>query len=164
MAKRSRKLMCYYPDEEVVGVKIVPTVKAVSGRSLEDITKIRPTQVHYSESMSVFGMSLNDGQKVIGGDEYDCNKTETMPSKLRRIDVIFQSDEQMFHSIVFYGETTLRIGQPEQQSILGDLRGSRVESFVMEPGEELLGCEIHHGRMCTYGIVWLTWQPVKPER
>ena len=53
-----------------------------------------------------------------------------MPVRLSRIEIMFQKDEQLLHSIKFYGETVVHIGQSDEQSIFSDLKASRVETLT----------------------------------
>ena len=65
-------------------------------------------------TMDVFGMSMSDGQRVIGGDESDADMTAELPEKLTRIEVIFSKNESFLHSMNFIGETVVHIGLTDE--------------------------------------------------
>ena len=94
-------------------------------------------------------MSMSDGQRVIGGDEDEANMTAELPKNLTRIEVIFNKDESFFHSMNFIGETVVHIGLTdewlEKKGWDDGYKAGRVETVTLEPGEELIGCEMHHG-------------------
>ena len=72
----------------------------------------------------------------------------------------FRRDETFIHSIVFTGNTVITIGVTDEMTIgfdVGAHRG-RVETINFDDGEELLACEIHHSKECTFGITWVKWQ------
>ena len=62
----------------------------------------------------------------------------------------------------FIGETVVHIGYTDEEREKwgwGDgAKAGRVETVTLEPGEELIGCEIHHDGYNTYGVTWLTWR------
>ena len=124
----------------MTGKKVIPDVDQLAILSRE----LRPTKVHYKWTMKVFGMSMSDGQRVIGGDESLPLKTAELPEKLTRIEVIFRKDEWHLHSMRFIGETVLHIGYTDQEHWSDNWKAGRVETVTLEPGEELIGCEIHY--------------------
>ena len=42
------------------------TIPNLGNLELSDIVNLKPTQVHYSKSMGIFGLSMSNGQKLIG--------------------------------------------------------------------------------------------------
>ena len=118
--------------------------------------------------MSVFGMTLTDGTKTIGGDEFYADKTADMPENLTKIEVCFTEAEEDFHHIVFIGSTTVYIGdtkEVDERTKKTDFHAGRVETVVLAPGEQLLGCEMyydHHilGNGFMRGITFLIWKAV----
>ena len=109
-------------------------------------------------------MSMSDGQRVIGGNELlgKADYTAELPKKITRIEVIFRKNEKFMHSMNFIGETVVHIGDTdekiEKQGYNDRHKAGRVETVTFEPGEELIGCEIHTSEFFTYGVTWLTWR------
>ena len=64
--------------------------------------------------MLVFGMTLTDGTKTIGGDEKYANKTADMPENLTKIEVCLMKNEYNLHHIVFIGSTTVYMGKTKE--------------------------------------------------
>ena len=61
--------------------------------------------------------------------------------------------------MTFIGETVLHIGLTDELvRNSADWKAGRVETVTLEPGEELIGCEMHHGGGWTFGVTWLTWR------
>ena len=115
--------------------------------------------------MEVFGITLTDGTKTIGGYEDWADKTADMPENLTKIEVCFTKDESWFHHIVFIGSTTVYIGitkedDEERWKNHPHLHAGRVETVVLAPGEQLLGCEMYHDVSYTRGVTFLIWKAV----
>ena len=112
-------------------------------------------------------MTLTDGTKTIGGYEEWANKTADMPENLTKIEVCFRKSEDWMHHIIFYGSTTVYMGLTKEwdegQKYTGNHAG-RVETVVLAPGEQLLGCEMYHDGMyhgsATRGLTFLIWKAV----
>jgi hypothetical protein len=114
--------------------------------------------------MGVFGMSMNNGQKLIGAFGLcanKCDQTVDLPEGLAMITVYFTKDEQWLHSMIFYGATTVYVGCKRDDDIkrTTDNRRGRFASFELEEGEELLGCELHYEKRGTFGVTWIKWRP-----
>lgn len=88
-------------------------------------------------------MMLSDGQKETCNS--NCNREDLLPTNIRQIDVFFRKHEKSFHSMIFYGDTTLLIGfTPETDKEFyrlfpNDVKGRR-ETFHVPEGEKLIGC------------------------
>jgi len=75
---------------------------------------------------------------------------------IRKIDTIFTKDERNLHHIVFtYGDGA--------KGVIGDFSREedpgRRETFKLEDGEQLLGCELDHSKQMTFGVTWIVWLP-----
>jgi hypothetical protein len=125
---------------------MIPSVESVTGHSVEHIFTLTPRHLHYNEYMWVFGMTLSTGIRKIGGAEVFARKTANIPTHLTKIEVVFRKDEYNIHHMVFHGETTVHIGRTKQEDEMFKVgeRAGRVERVTLAPGEELLGCEMHH--------------------
>jgi hypothetical protein len=92
-------------------------------------------------------MSVSNGAKELSDPER-LNKEVSLPKNITKIEVFAFLDDRSFHSIVFYGDTTVNVGlTPEYDLWQENLRGYRKgtgNTFVVPPGERLLGCEISH--------------------
>ena len=100
-----------------------------------ELLELRPTKVHFSQSMGVFGMSMSDGSRVQGG-AYKCDLTRTLPNLLRKIEVIFRQQENQLHSIIFHGkDTSLHVGwtddRIERSRLPASFKSNRVESLQL---------------------------------
>ena len=93
--------------------------------------------------MYVFGMTLTDDKRKIGGG-YKAHRESKVPEKLTCIEVSFRKNEDLLHSLRFIGETVVRIGFTDDKWTDDEYKAGRVETVTIEPGEELLGCEMHH--------------------
>ena len=82
-----------------------------------------------------------------------------LPRGLTEIQVAFQKDEKLVHSIKFVGESVLEIGAVDTDETDKDRRKARVESFVIKSDESLVGCEIYlnSNDKCVYGFRWMKW-------
>ena len=123
--------------------------------------------VHFHYSLAAFGMSMNDGQKVICGREAWAEHTAELPEKITRIDMTFRKGEHMLHSIKFIiqidtGEETkeeaviLQVGGSYHEEKEQEKPG-RVATVSLGPNEELFGCELHHGSNDAQIPAGLTW-------
>ena len=112
--------------------------------------------------MWVFGMTLTDGTKTIGGKEGWANSTADMPENLTKVEVCFRKNESEFHHIIFYGSTTVYMGwtKEDDERWTTDCHAGRVETVVLAPGEQLLGCEMYHDDEYTRGVTFLIWKAV----
>jgi hypothetical protein len=124
----------------ISGSKNVPRQEKISAHN---VSTMRPIKINCYESggheyLYYFGLSMSDGQKEI---HPGCNKEHTLPENITRIEMFIQKSEFTFHSMVFYGNTTLRIGSTFafDQKYPAERRG-RQETFVVPAGERLLGC------------------------
>ena len=99
--------------------------------------------LHYEKYMYVFGMTLTDDKRTIGGS-YKAHRDSKVPEKLTCIEVSFRKNEDFLHSLRFIGETRVRIGAADGKYTNDDYKAGRVETVTFEPGEGLIGCEIHH--------------------
>ena len=89
-------------------------------------------------------MMLSDGQKEMTNEK--CNREDLLPTNIRQIDVFLRAGERAIHSMIFYGDTTLKIGfTPETDMKLSrsgyhhDVKGRR-DTFLVPEGEKLIGC------------------------
>ena len=107
-------------------------------------------------------MTLTDGTKTIGG-YWSADKTADMPENLTKIEVCFTKDEWYFHHMIFYGSTTVYMGttkeDDEARKDYPDCHAGRVETVVLAPGEQLLGCEMYYDYR-TRGVTFLIWKAV----
>ena len=115
--------------------------------------------------MAVFGMTLTDGTKTIGGKYNYLDRTADMPENLTKIEVCFRKGEYGFHNMIFYGSTTVYMGwtkeDDERWKDRPEWHAGRVETVVLAPGEQLLGCEMYHGKYGgTVGVRFLIWKAV----
>ena len=68
------------------------------------------------------------------------------------------------HHMIFYGSTTVYMGLTKEDDE-GEWKdrpkahAGRVETVVLAPGEQLLGCEMYHDT-CTFGVTFLIWKAV----
>ena len=91
--------------------------------------------------------------------------TADMPENLTKIEVCFKKSELFFHHIVFIGSTTVYMGltreddEGRNKDYLSYHAG-RVETVVLAPGEQLLGCEMYHDGHNTRGVTFLIWKAV----
>ena len=88
-----------------------------------------------------FGLSMSDGVSMQVGEK--CNRKAELPTGLTRIQVAFTKSEMLIHSIKFEGETVLVIGLIDTENTEEGYKKGRVETFDINPGETLLGCEIY---------------------
>ena len=145
---------------------MIPSWASVSGRSAEEIAALAPKELHYSKGMSVFGMTLTDGTKTIGSKhEHWADMEADMPENVTKIEVCFRKDEVRFHHMVFHGSTTVYMGWTKQDDETElkdypDLQAGRVETVVIAPGEQLLGCELYHLKGSLHGVTFLIWKAV----
>lgn len=115
--------------------------------------------------MGVFGMSMNNGKKLIGlgktTNSAACNLTADLPENLAKITVYLTKDKKWMHSMVFEGTTTLSIGcKPEDESKRSiDNRKGGSLTCEFANGEQLLGCKLHYCQKGTFGVTWLKWRP-----
>ena len=89
----------------------------------------------------------SDGNKEIAGYSSLCSMIKKLPEALTQIDVVFRKGEHSLHSMMFHGKTTVHIGYTDdmlEDGVPPDDYAGRVATFKLLPGEELLGCEIHH--------------------
>jgi hypothetical protein len=80
---------------------------------------------------------------------------------LMKIDVIYSKSERAINNLVFHFDDAT-----EKQFGQNDKKG-RVESFVLMPGEHLIGAEIEHGKESVQAITFLTvvkTDPASAER
>jgi hypothetical protein len=96
-------------------------------------------------------------------DQIKCNKQDVLPDNIKSIDMFFLKDETEFHSMVFHGDKTLKIGiTPVMvlrniQKGMPDLSSGRKETFIVPEDERLIGCQIfHHSTGFMVAISWLT--------
>jgi hypothetical protein len=101
-----------------------------------------------------FGLEMSDGQRKIGRYDEDLQCQATLPDSIRKIEMYIKQNMWSFHSIVFYGETTLQVGltleDDANQKSLDHKRGN-IKTFNVPYGHELLGCILHHD-YDTYGV------------
>ena len=112
--------------------------------------------------MVVFGMTLTDGTKTIGWEGF-ANSTADMPENLTKIEVCFKKHEELFHHIIFYGSTTVYMGmtkEDDEGETYPPAHAGRVETVVLAPGEQLLGCEMYHVDGWIHGVTFLIWKAV----
>ena len=107
-------------------------------------------------------MTLTDGTKTIGGDENWANETADMPENLTKIEVCFEKSEVWMHHMIFYGSTTVYIGATKEhdKKYKTKWHAGRVETVVLAPGEQLLGCEMYHVDGWIHGVTFLIWKAV----
>ena len=151
--------------KEELKCSVIPSWASVSGRSAEEIAALAPKKLHYKKDMCVFGMTLTDGTKTIGGNESWTDETADMPENLTKIEVCFTKHESSFHHIVFIGSTTVYMGLTKEDDEgrlknATDMHAGRVETVVLAPGEQLLGCEMYHDGYNTFGVTFLIWKAV----
>ena len=98
---------------------------------------------------------MSNGETIKGGN-HGCNKSITIPNSLKKIEVIFTKCEAYLYYIRFIASdgTITQIGKENSSSASG-----RSEIFELEPGEQLLGCVLHHGQNYTFGVTWIKWRP-----
>ena len=134
---------------------IIPTPDSVAGMSKEELSTLRPTQVHFTNNNVVarFGMTLNNGQQVFGCTG-KTNQDAELPDHITQIDVEFEPDEGWIYALVFHGSTTLDIRGTDNEN-----EGGRKETVVLEPGEHLHGCEMHFFERQIRGITFLICSP-----
>jgi hypothetical protein len=79
------------------------------------LNELRPIKVYsrldaYGYTfIDAFGISSNDGQIEKNHSPYTNNEND-LPHNIRKIDMFFRLDQRDFHSMVFYGDSTLQIG------------------------------------------------------
>jgi hypothetical protein len=129
---------------------------------LETIPKL--ARLHYKCSpfyICTLGAEMSNGKyrETNEGSFTGANKPDkavSLPDKLQKIQVCFRSNETSLHSLTFTGASVVTI-EPTSDKDRG-----RVETLILKPGEELLGCTLHYGDSVTYGISWITWKrPVR---
>jgi len=64
-----------------------------------------------------------------------------MPYRLTQIQVAFQKDEKLVHSVRFIGDSVLEIGQVD--TTYENRRKARIETYIIKKDETFLGCEIY---------------------
>ena len=124
---------------------MIPDLAELTKRPPGEVTELSPATIHYDKDMFVFGMSLNNGQRLVGGADWKCSNTVEIPKKLTKIDVIFKKHEKFLYSMIFHGETVAQIGNRHEDWTTDAVKEGRRETVKLEPGEELLGCEMHYG-------------------
>lgn len=99
-------------------------------------------------------LTLSDGQSLVGG-VLSCD-TVRIPTDLKQIIVAFRECERSILYLKFIaGDNTVTQVGKEYEPI----KAGRLESFDLEPGEQLLGCHLHTGYGFTYGVTWIKWRP-----
>ena len=68
--RKRKELVCKKPFYQVTATTRIPSLAAMIKQSMAQLCELRPVKVHFDESFSVFGMTMSDGQKVIGGAEH----------------------------------------------------------------------------------------------
>jgi hypothetical protein len=95
-------------------VALAPNSSLLRHKSLKELSELRPIKVFTrvdsegNQFVGSFGLMLSDGTKETNNSK--CNREDQLPSNIRKIDVFFRKSERAFHSMVFYGDTILRIG------------------------------------------------------
>jgi hypothetical protein len=161
-------VVCLKPSKPITGSITVPQLQKLAGKTVADLAALTPTKVfsyiHSDGSfyLGTFGMTLSDGQTEVSHST-KCNKVDALPTNIRKIEMFFLKDEQQMHSMVFYGDSTLSVGQTpavDQKATKDGNSGwtkGRQETFNVPAGERLIGCQIFHsadGYM--RGISWIT--------
>ena len=162
LAPEDSKITVAYesPNDELSESKFrsiqVPDVNKMKSSSPVELAFLHPTTVYWNERFTVFGIGMSNGEVAIGGTgKYD--HSAPIPENLKQIDVAFMKGEHFMHSMRFVGDTELEIGNVDKVRTPENERKGRVEKFVVEPDEELLGCKIECNDYATFGVNWLTW-------
>ena len=150
LVRKSIKLICTEIGERKLNCSVIPSWTQVAKLPADKIAILTPKELHYDEYMLRFGMTLTDGTKTIGGKENLADKTADMPENLTKIEVCFRKDEEWMHHMIFYGSTRVYMGltkeedEKEWNKNYPKRHAGRVETVVLAPGEQLLGCEMYH--------------------
>lgn len=161
-----QKFFCKLGIKLASKISYFPNTHFLERNSLADLATLKPKKIHYLYDMERFELEMSTGQKKVGGTQYLLLKEAPLPERIRKIDMYFKRDEQLFHSIEFFGETTLHVGLTKETevnnrvSVVGLKRG-RKETFIAPEGHELLGCIMHHDKDndWTRAVEWITWRP-----
>jgi hypothetical protein len=83
----------------------VPNLDNLAGKSQADVAALKPATVlsnivNGSTFVNYFGLSMSDGQKDASKLEC-CNKADTLPADITKIEMFLRNDEKWFHSMVF---------------------------------------------------------------
>ena len=90
--------------------EIVPSIESLSDRPMSQLLELKPKKVFTKgDSCSYFGMQLSDGQIAKSSDLLQTN--HSLPENITKIDVFFNQGENFVHSMVFHGQSILKIGQ-----------------------------------------------------
>lgn len=124
---------------------------------------LKPTHVYFNKRFTCFGMSMSDGQKIIGGyGTYE--KVAQLPDNIKKIEIYFMVNEHQMHSMKFIGDTELTIGNVDKFRTPADERRGRLDTFTMPPGMMLLGCTIDmESSQYTFGVTFTTCPPFTKE-
>jgi len=93
VVRKSDKLISKKYANSKLKCSVIPSFASVSGRSSEEIAALAPKRLHYDPWMRVFGMTLTDGSKTIGGEAWRADETADMPENLTKIEVCFKKHE-----------------------------------------------------------------------
>lgn len=104
------------------------------------------------ESVADLRATLSTGESIQAGSSTRFNASISL-SNLCSIKTEFATDESFIQSMTFTyrGGTSKKVGN---SSIPG-----RFETFELDVGENLLGCELDCGGEKVYGITWIKWKP-----
>ena len=64
---RSDKYICTASKDEATRTTSIPDTGALAHLSIKQIANLKPIMVHYNEYLGVFGMTMNNGQRLQGG-------------------------------------------------------------------------------------------------